>query len=121
MIVDDWLKNGSGKDTITDKTELTDIENVKGDETYTQGSDGTITWAAGGNDIYYQGSTTKTAPVSVQVTYKLDGKTIQPEDLAGKSGKVTIHFDYTNSATENVEENGKQYTVKVPFGMNRYR
>ena len=116
-IVSDWLKNGAGSDTIIDRTELTDVQNVKGDETYTQGTDGTITWAAAGNDIYYQGNTDKAAPVGIRITYQLNGKTVKPEDLAGKSGKITIRFDYTNNEVEEVEENGSKLTVKVPFGM----
>lgn len=49
VIVSNWLKNGDGKDELVDKTNLTDIENTKGDETYTENSDGTITWDAHGS------------------------------------------------------------------------
>ena len=51
----------------------------------------------------------------MKVTYKLDGKEIKPEDLAGKSGKVTIHFDYTNNQKKTVTINGKKQTVAVPL------
>ena len=53
----------------------------------------------------------------MKVTYKLDGKEIKPEDLAGKSGKVTIRFDYTNNQKKTVTINGKKQTVAVPFTM----
>ena len=51
--------------TITDKSDLTDIENVKGDETFKQ--DGkTVKWNADGNDIYYQGKSDKELPVKME-------------------------------------------------------
>ena len=43
VTVSTWLKNADGADGLNDKTNLTDIENVKGYETYTQNDDGTIT------------------------------------------------------------------------------
>ena len=108
VIVSDWLKNHSGAATLEDVSDLKDIENVKGDETFTQGTDGALTWQADGNDIYYQGTTDKELPIDMKMTYYLDGKEISPEDLAGKSGKVTIRMDYTNK--EKTEDG-----VYVPF------
>lgn len=117
IIVSDWLRNYDGADTLTDSSSLKDIENVKGDESYTTNSDGTITWDAKGNDIYYQGSTSNDLPVGVKVTYYLDGKEISAADLAGKSGKVKIRFDYTNTAKEIIDVNGQQEEITVPFAM----
>lgn len=112
IIVSDWLKNTIGAQQISDSTTLTDVENVKGDESYAAGS-----WEAQGNDIYYQGNSNKELPVSMAVTYKLDGKEISPQELLGKSGKVTIRFDYTNNSYETVEVSGKQEKIYVPFVM----
>lgn len=98
VIVSDWLKNYSGDATITDKTTLSDIVNVKGDETFTQGDNGEVVWQANGNDIYYQGSTDKELPVTIHATYKLDGEEIQPADLVGKSGQLTIEYTYDNNS-----------------------
>ena len=113
-IVSDHLYNRDGKDTIEDISSLSDIENVKGDEEFTQDGD-KLQWKADGNDIYYQGTTNAEAPVSQKVTYYLDGKEISPEELAGKSGKVTIHFDYTNNTSYTETVNGEKVTVSVPF------
>lgn len=113
-IVSDHLINRDKSDTLKDKSSLKDIENVKGDETFSQSGDD-LTWQADGNDIYYQGTSTAEAPVSQKVTYYLDGKEISPEDLAGKSGKVTIHFDYTNNSAYTETVNGEEVTVCVPF------
>lgn len=114
IIVSDHLINKDDKDTIEDVSTLQDITNVKGDETFTQ--NGTkLVWQANGNDIYYQGTAAKTTPVSQKITYFLDGKEIAPEDLAGKSGKVTIRFDYTNNETVKAVIGGKEEDICVPF------
>jgi putative membrane protein len=84
VIVSNWLKNTDGETQLTDKSELSNIQNVKGDEEFKQGSDSSLTWNADGKDIYYQGETSKELPVGVKLTYYLDGKEIQPSDLAGK-------------------------------------
>jgi len=97
VLVSEWLKNSEGLDEIKDKSILTDIENVKGDETFTQDGD-TLTWKANGKPIYYQGKSDKDIPVAVAVHYYLDGEEKTPEEIAGKSGEVKIVFDYTNNA-----------------------
>lgn len=117
LIVSDWLQNGQGSKTISDKSDLTNIENVKGDESYTINGDNMKVWDAQGNDIYYQGNTTKELPVDMSVTYKLNGKKVSAEEIAGKSGKVTIRFDYENRQYENVEIDGKEEKMYVPFAM----
>lgn len=72
---------------------------------------------ANGNETLNKTEQSENAPVTMKVTYKLDGKEIKPEDLAGKSGKVTIRFDYTNNQKKTVTINGKKQTVAVPFTM----
>lgn len=113
-IVVDHLKNKDKKDTLEDASNLSDIENVKGKEKFTQSGD-KLTWQAGGKDIYYQGTATAEPPVTQKVTYYLDGKEISPEDLAGKSGKVKIRFDYTNTTSYTETVNGEKQNVSVPF------
>lgn len=113
-IVVDHLKNKDKKDTLEDASNLSDIENVKCKEKFTQSGD-KLTWQAGGKDIYYQGTATEETPVTQKVTYYLDGKEISPEDLAGKSGKVKIRFDYTNTTSYTETVNGEKQTVSVPF------
>jgi len=117
IIVSDWVKNTQGDSTLNDVTELTGIENVKGNETCTLGGDHSCVWDARGNDIYYQGNIDKELPVSVSVSYTLDGQPISPEELAGKSGRVAIRFDYTNNQYEMVDINGNQEKICVPFAM----
>ena len=114
ILVNETLKNRDKSATIEDTTDLKDIVNVKGDETFTQNGN-KITWDAAGNEISYQGTTDKQLPVSVKATYYLDGNEISPEDLAGKSGKVKIRLDYTSNETVTKDVNGKDEDISVPF------
>lgn len=115
IIVSDWIKNTAGSDAVADRSDLTNIENVKGGESYAMGGGNTKVWDAQGNDIYYQGEIEKELPVSVSVTCMLDGKPVSAQELAGKSGRVTIRFDYQNRQYEMVEIGGAQEKIYVPF------
>lgn len=98
IIVSNWLKNAGKDATLEDKSNLKNIQNVKGEETFVQDSDGTLIWNADGKDIYYQGETKEELPVSVKLTYFLNGKETPASELAGKSGKIKIRIDYENSS-----------------------
>lgn len=117
IIVSDWLKNELGSASLTDKSGLSNIENVKGDESYSINGDNMTVWDAQGNDIYYQGDIQKELPVGLTVRYTLNGKAVSPEQLKGQSGKVTIRFDYENSQYETVQINGQNQRIYVPFAM----
>ena len=117
IIVSDWLKNELGSASLTDKSGLSNIENVKGDESYSINGDNMTVWDAQGNDIYYQGDIQKELPVGLTVRYTLNGKAVSPEQLKGLSGKVTIRFDYENRQYETVQINGQNQRIYVPFAM----
>ncbi len=117
VIVSDWIKNGLNENSIADKSGLSDIESVNGDAAYTMNGNNMTVWDAAGNDIYYQGSIDKELPVTLSVSYKLDGKPISSDEIAGKSGRVTIRFDYENLRYETVSIDGKDEKIYVPFGM----
>lgn len=117
IIVSDWIRNGDGATQIQDASQLGDIDEVKGDAAYTLGGDNLRVWDAEGGDIYYQGQIDKELPVDLMVSYQLDGQPISAEDLAGRSGRVTLRFDYANRQYEDVEINGEQQRVYVPFVM----
>lgn len=117
ITVSDWLKNLDGTPSLEDKSDLSDIKNVKGNESYAASSDGSMVWSGDGNDIYYQGTTDKQLPVTVKITYFLDGQEISAKDLAGKSGKVTIRYEYTNHSTQKVTIDGAEETIATPFAV----
>lgn len=117
VIVSDWIKNTTGAQSFTDVSRLDNIENVNGDEAFTLNENNMYEWDCNGNDIYYQGTSSEELPVGLNVTYKLNGKETAPDSLAGKSGKVTIRFDYSNRQFENVKIDGKEQKIYVPFVM----
>lgn len=113
IIVSDHLLNGDKRDKITDSSNLTDIENVKGNETFSKGKKGALIWDAGGGDIYYQGKTNKALPVTMDISYYFNGRKISGKELQGKSGSVKVKIKYENKQTARAE--GK--TVSVPFAV----
>ena len=104
----------SGKSNISDYSKLDNITNIGGDEKFSQDKDGNIIWENKGEDISYQGTTTEAAPIDIKITYYLDDKEIKPDDLAGKSGKIKIVYDYANNAKD---EKGKFVPFLVLTGM----
>ena len=97
------LKNPGPDAELTDVTTLTDIVNKEGDETYTKQADGSILWENYGSDIHYEGKadTSSELPLTVKVTYFLDGKEVGADELAGADGNIKIRFDYENNTQEN--------------------
>lgn len=112
--VETILKNNGGLDDITDVSNLTDIRNTEGDEEYTQNGN-QLVWENHGEDISYKGTSSQELPVSVSVSYELDGTEIEPQELIGKSGHIKIRFDYENNVKETVTVNDTEYEVVVPF------
>lgn len=116
LLVNEKLKNATNQKTISDVSNLKNISNLNGDETFTA-SGSKLSWAADGNSITYQGTSDEATPVTMKVTYYLDGKEISADQLAGKSGKVKIRFDYTNNLKKTITVNGKSKQAYVPFTM----
>ncbi len=91
------LQNDDGLDTITDRTSLTDVENMSGHETFTLDGE-TLTWQANGNDITYQGKSDKELPVKPNVTLKVNGEEVSADTLKDVSGEVELTVTYTADA-----------------------
>lgn len=56
-------------------------------------------------------------PLSMEISYMLDGKEISAEELAGKSGHVVIRCTYTVNQYEMAEVQGKKEKIYVPFAV----
>lgn len=113
-IVTTHLINEEDEKILKDMTTLLNIENTSGDETFKKEGESLI-WEANSNDIYYKGETEKALPISIKITYTLDGKEIEPEKIAGKDGKVKITIETQNKETREVEINGKKEKMYTPF------
>lgn len=113
-IVSTHIENTENEELIKDLSDLLNVKNTSGDETFTQDGS-TFTWNANKNDIYYQGESQKDLPIECKVKYELDGKEISANEIAGKSGKVKITLQYTNKEERTVTVNGKKVKMYVPF------
>lgn len=80
------------------QSSLTDAQNVKGDNCW-------------------QGTTDKPLPVTMHITYTLNGQSVSADALAGKSGHVTMRFDYENTQYETKTIAGKSQRIYVPFAV----
>ena len=99
-IVNELLVNDKELDTINDYSTLTDIINISDDNEFTNNNN-KLTFNAMGKNVIK-------LPITTIVTYKLDGKSIELNDLLGKSGNVTINIKYINN-----EKHGNLYTPFV--------
>lgn len=112
--VNDTLTNPSGASLLDDASTLTDIEGSDSDQTYSQNGTNLV-WSADGDEVSYKGSPTESTPITMKVSYTLDGNAISAEQLTGKSGHVTIRFDYENTSWNMHDVNGTQEKVYTPF------
>lgn len=113
-IVSDWIHSEESGITVFDKSELKNIKNVKSDVTPEKNGENLI-WDMDGNNLYYQGTTNKDVPLDVSIKYYYEDEEIDPEDLAGKSGKVKIEIDVKNKEYKEVDINGKKRKIYTPF------
>lgn len=107
------LKNPDGAFKLSDSTNLADVKG-EGDVSHS-GSGSSLTWDAEGKDVTYTGKTSAEAPVAMRVTYTLDGQPVTADELAGKSGKVTIRYDFENHSTQTAAIRGVSQTIYTPF------
>lgn len=114
QITSDWLHSDDGFDSVTDESDLSDIQNLKSDVMPEQ-SGNTLKWTTDETDIYYQGKNSAQAPVGVSIEYTLDGKAVTADELKGQSGHLVATVKLTNNTGEEVTVNGKKRTVYIPF------
>ena len=113
--VNEHLTNINSEDEmIDDLTDLKDILNINGEEKFTV-SGNKVSFENKGNEIYYSGKSSKELPVSMNISYKLDGEDINLKKLLGKSGRVEIKIVYSNNSSNVVNVNGVNKTLYTPF------
>ena len=96
IIVSDQMQNTSREAAQDAASALDGAQNVKGDDCWT-------------------GTLDKELPVDMRISYTLDGRAVSAEELAGKSGRVCIRFDYENRQYEMADIDGRQEKIYVPF------
>lgn len=87
------LENGDMLEELIDRTMLTNIENVDGDETFTLDGE-TLTWKANGKDITYQGTSDKLPAILPAVKITLDGQEVTARQLKDMTGEAVLTVSY---------------------------
>ena len=93
-----WVHGTSKEDYWTDYGDYLTISNMLSEE-MPKIEGNKIIWPMSSlqkGDLYYQGTTDKELPVDISITYFLDGKEINGEEIAGKSGNLKIIFTVEN-------------------------
>lgn len=114
VTVSDTLHNEDGFKNYRDTSDLTDVQNLKSDEAV-QKTDNGYTWTTDDTNVYYQGKSNAALPLETSISYELDGKQIDPDDLAGKSGHLKMTVNVTNTQKKEYTVNGVTYEVAKPF------
>lgn len=108
------LHKEGGLAGVTDRSGLTDIENTQDSSTFTRNGENLV-WDTDNEDLYYKGESSKTAPVTAEIIYSLDGKQAPLEELLGQSGRLKITVALTNNETGEITIDGKKHAVATPF------
>lgn len=106
-----------GKGDVTDYGDYSSVKMLTSTEAIAQEGD-QIHFTTQKDKVYYQGTLEDAQiPWKVAITYKLDGKKISPEELAGKSGALRIHILITENrkADTGFYEN---YAVQAAFTLD---
>jgi putative membrane protein len=99
VVVVDWLRViGEGETVVTDHGDVTGVEAIKDNEEPVIEGD-KITWTLdvdGKRDFFYRAETDQELPLDVDVTYTLDGREVEPAEVAGATGHLRIDVEITN-------------------------
>ncbi len=112
-IINNQLKNVNEKE-LEDETELKNILNINGNEKF-ELKNNKLLWKTNKKDIFYRGTLEKKLPISTDIKYYLNGKKVNPDDIVGKSGSISIVIDFTNHEKNTVNINGINQNLYTPF------
>lgn len=101
-----WLHSDKNLENIEDKSSLDNIKNIKRNEKPDKKGDNLI-WDTDEKEIFYQGTTEKSSPISFDINYFLNNKKVNPENILGESGDLKIEIKVTN--------NDKVNDIYVPY------
>ena len=112
--VSSHLYSPDGLSGVKDQSNLNAIENTQDNSTFTQNGQELI-WDTDKTDVYYKGVTDRSAPISANISYSLDGEKAPINDLLGKSGRLKITVQLTNNDIGSFKIDGKSQKVCTPF------
>ncbi len=112
--VTDKLHTDMPQVRVEDKSNLDNISDVKTFiEPVYEGK--RMFWDMDSTDLFYNGTSEQTPPMSIKVQYYLDGEELAYDKLAGKSGDVTIKISVTSELVKTLKLSGKKCTVECPM------
>lgn len=114
ILATEHLINSNNESELKDLTDLENIINLNGEEKYTKNKN-ELVWETLGNDIFYQGSSTKEMPIKLDIKYYLNDEEKSLDEIIGDSGSIKIKLNYQNQEKHNVKVNGKNMSMYTPF------
>lgn len=114
QIVSDWIKGSENLEQFTDKSTLSDVKNVKGDEEPTKNGD-ELSWNIDSNELYYQGKSNNQLPITVSVNYEFNGKKVDPKEVLGEEGQFKISVNIANNESKRVYINNAERNIYLPI------
>ena len=114
QIVSDWIKGSENLGKFSDKSTLSDIKNVKGEEEPVKNGD-ELTWEVNSKELYYQGKSNNKLPITVWVDYEFNGKKVNPNEVLGQKGNFKISVNITNNESKTTFIKGEKRTLYLPI------
>ncbi len=113
VTVSDWLHTDRANVRVADKTDLSDIVNVKGTVSPVTEGDSLI-WNMDSTDLYYRGFSDKPLPVTFDIKYYVNGTETAPESISGVDGQLKIEIKAVNNSFRDVTVDGRTLRVCDP-------
>ena len=115
----------NGADEIIDYTKYNEVTNLSNRDSYTQSGDEIIWNVSGEKNFSYTGTVGEeyynNIPWKFNISYKLNGVEVKPEELLGKSGLVKITIDFTsNENCKSYYRNNYILEVTASYDMSKY-
>lgn len=105
--------------TTNEAAETENADEEKTDETVyvITNTDGSVKKVLSGSEDGETVTEDKELPFEVNIKYFLDDKEMSADEIAGKSGKVKVRFDYVNKQKSTVMQGMEAKTYYVPYVM----
>ena len=116
IAVTEWIKNPDELQSIEDVSTLDNLTVEDEDIGVSYMQDGEqLTWATGGQDVNYTGTTSQELPFDITYKYKLDGEKLEADELEGLTGTLQVTIGYENLTSETIELAGGEVEVQQPY------
>ena len=109
-----------GEGNVTDYGDYSSVKMLNSTDTIKLDS-GKVTFNTNNDKVYYQGTLNNAViPWNINISYELNGKSVQPEQLAGANGKLKINIAITENEDSNVSFYD-QYALQAAFTLDTDR